>query len=68
VARDVGRAKHPELNPHDVRFAISSDAHSSIGKALHVLDVDTLVVDTEDHRFTLGALKLALANDPIPKT
>jgi aromatic-L-amino-acid decarboxylase len=67
VGRDVGRAKHPELNPHEVRFAISSDAHSSIGKALHVLDVDTLVVETDDHRFTLAALEAALANDPHPE-
>jgi aromatic-L-amino-acid/L-tryptophan decarboxylase len=67
VGRDVGRAKRPELNPRDVRFAISSDAHSSIGKALHVLDVDTLVVDTEDHRFTLAALEMALASDPHPE-
>ena len=67
VARDVGRAKRPDLNPRDVRFAISSDAHSSIGKALHVLDVDTLVVETDDHRFTLAALEAALASDPHPE-
>ncbi|MGB8179897.1 MAG: pyridoxal-dependent decarboxylase [Acidimicrobiales bacterium] len=68
VGRDVGRAKRPDLNPRDLRFAISSDAHSSIGKALHVLDVDTLVVETDDHRFTLAALEQALANDPHPET
>ncbi|MGH3732028.1 MAG: pyridoxal phosphate-dependent decarboxylase family protein [Acidimicrobiales bacterium] len=67
VGRDVGRTKRPELNPRDVRFAISSDAHSSIGKALHVLDVDTLIVRTEDHRFTLEALSAALAKDPHPE-
>jgi glutamate/tyrosine decarboxylase-like PLP-dependent enzyme len=67
VGRDVGRARHPELNPRDVRFAISSDAHSSIGKALHVLDVETLIVESEDHRFTLAALEAALANDPHPE-
>ncbi len=67
VGRDVGRARHPEIHPRDVRFAISSDAHSSIGKALHVLDVDTLVVETEDHRFTLSALEAALARDPHPE-
>jgi glutamate/tyrosine decarboxylase-like PLP-dependent enzyme len=50
-----------------VRFAISSDAHSSIGTALHVLDVDTLIVETDDHRFTLKALEAALANDPHPE-
>jgi glutamate/tyrosine decarboxylase-like PLP-dependent enzyme len=67
VARDVGRAKRPELNPHDVRFAISEDAHSSIGKALHVLDVATLTVATDDHRFTRDALESALAADPHPE-
>ena len=68
VGRDVGRAKHPELNPHEVRFAISADAHSSIGKALHVLDVKTLLVETDDHRFTRRALEAALAGDPHPET
>jgi aromatic-L-amino-acid/L-tryptophan decarboxylase len=67
VGRDVGRAKHPELNPREIRFAISSDAHSSIGKALHVLDVDTLIVETDDHRFTRAALETALAADPHPE-
>jgi glutamate/tyrosine decarboxylase-like PLP-dependent enzyme len=32
-----------------------------------VLDVDTLVVETDDHRFTLAALEAALANDPHPE-
>src|ERR1700691_2015892 len=67
VGRDVGRAKHPDLDPRALRFAISADAHSSIGKALHVLDVDTLVVETDDHRFTRQALEAALANDPHPE-
>ena len=67
VARDVGRAKHPDLDPRSVRFAISADAHSSIGKALHVLDVEALLVTTDDHRFTFAALEAALANDPHPE-
>ncbi|MGA7835075.1 MAG: pyridoxal-dependent decarboxylase [Acidimicrobiales bacterium] len=67
VGRDVARAKHAAMNPHDLRFAISADAHSSIGKALHVLDVKTLVVDTEDHRFTRHALETALRADPHPE-
>ena len=67
VGRDVARAKHPELNPREVRFAISSDAHSSIGKALHVLDVETLIVATDDHRFTRAALEAALAADEHPE-
>jgi aromatic-L-amino-acid decarboxylase len=64
VGRDVGRAKHPELLPHEVRYAISSDAHSSIGKALHVLGVEPLIVTTDDHRFTRASLEEAMANDP----
>jgi len=67
VARDVGRAKHPGLDPHGVRFAVSADAHASVGKALHVLDVDSLVVATDDHRFTRAALEAALAADPHPE-
>ena len=67
VGRDVARAKHPELNSRELRFAISSDAHSSIGKALHVLDVETLIVATDDHRFTRAALEAALKADPHPE-
>ncbi len=64
VARDVARVKHPELDPHEIRFAISDDAHSSVGKALHVLDVQSLNVATDDHRFTRAALEVALRDDP----
>jgi glutamate/tyrosine decarboxylase-like PLP-dependent enzyme len=66
VGRDLGRAKHPELLPHEVRFAISDDAHSSIGKALHVLGIEALIVEADDHRFTRANLESALANDPHP--
>ncbi|MCU1364313.1 MAG: aspartate aminotransferase family protein [Acidimicrobiaceae bacterium] len=67
VGRDVARAKRPEIDPRQVRFAISGDAHSSIAKALHVLAVDALIVETEDYRFTREALEAALANDPHPE-
>jgi len=68
VGRDVGHSKRPHLLRHEVRFAISADAHSSIGKALHVLGVEPLVVATVDHRFTRSSLESALANDPRPET
>ncbi|MEI6709355.1 MAG: pyridoxal-dependent decarboxylase [Actinomycetota bacterium] len=68
VGRDVGRARHPELKPWEVRFAISADAHSSIGKALHVLGVNPLYVETDDHRMTVENLKAALAADPHPES
>ncbi len=64
VGRDVGRAKRPNLAPHEVRYAISSDAHSSIGKALHVLGVEPLVVTTDDHRFTRAALEAGDGEGP----
>ncbi len=67
VARDIGRAKRPKIDPHDVRFAVSIDAHASVGKALHVLDVKSLIVATDDHRFTRSALEAALAADPHPE-
>ena len=68
VGRDVGRARQPQLAPHEVRFAISADAHSSIGKALHVLGVEALLVETDDHRFTRANLERALALDPRPES
>lgn len=68
VGRDTGQARHPDIPRHLVRFAISADAHSSIGKALHVLGIEALVVEPDDHRFTLAALERALANDPHPET
>lgn len=67
VARDVGRARRGASDAR-VRIAVSEDAHSSIGKALHVLDVEPLVVATDDHRLTLRALEAALAADPHPET
>lgn len=63
VGRDVGRMKHPELNGK-VRFAISADAHSSIGAALHIIGVEALIVHTTGHRMTRADLEAALAADP----
>jgi glutamate/tyrosine decarboxylase-like PLP-dependent enzyme len=68
VGRDVGRARRPDIAPHELRFAISSDAHSSIGKALHVLGVSALLVEPDDHRLTRATLEAALANDPRPES
>jgi aromatic-L-amino-acid/L-tryptophan decarboxylase len=68
VGRDVGRARHPNVAPHKVRFAISADAHSSVGSALHVLGIAPLMVEPDDHRFTLETLERALAADPNPET
>ena len=68
VGRDVGRSRHPDLAPHTLRFAISGDAHSSVGSALHVLGVEPLLIEPDDHRLTLENLRAALAADPHPET
>jgi aromatic-L-amino-acid/L-tryptophan decarboxylase len=68
TARDHGRRMHPELVGKRLRVAVSEEAHSSVAKALHVIDVDALIVTTIDHRLTLGELEKALAADPEPET
>ena len=68
VGRDVGRGRRPDIAPHELRFAISADAHSSIGTALHVLNVGALLVEPDDHRFTRAHLEAAMAADPHPET
>ena len=68
VGRDEGRRRRPDVAHHELRFAISADAHSSIGKALHVLGIEPLLVEPDDHRFTRVNLERALAADPRPET
>src|SRR5487761_2606517 len=68
VGRDDGRTRRPDVAAHELRFAISADAHSSIGKALHVLGIESLLVEPDDHRFTRVNLEKALAADPRPET
>jgi aromatic-L-amino-acid decarboxylase len=61
VARDCGRAR---AGRQDVRVAVSQDAHSSIGKALHLMGAGVLTVDSPEHRLTGERLELALQADP----
>jgi len=68
VARDQGRARHPELAGRRLRLAVSAEAHSSVASALRIIDVDSLLVPTDDHRFTGDALARALGDDPEPET
>jgi aromatic-L-amino-acid decarboxylase len=68
VGRDVGRTRRRDVAPHELRFAISADAHSSIGKALHVLGIEPLLVEPDDHRFTRVNLEKALASDARRET
>ena len=68
VGRDVGRRRRPEIAPHELRFAISADAHSSIGSALHVLGIEPLLIEPDDHCLTIATLRAALAADSRPES
>lgn len=66
VARDTARAKMGAAAPPRLRFALSDQAHSSLGNALRIIDVGALIVPTVDHRLTGDALRAALEADPDP--
>ena len=70
VAREVGRHRLAGTTGarSNLRVAVSDQAHSSIGKALHVLGVDPLIIETEDHRLNGADLEQALQRDPDPST
>jgi aromatic-L-amino-acid/L-tryptophan decarboxylase len=64
VARDTAAyRRHAEAPAHPL-IAVSEDAHSSVGKACHVLGVGTFVVPSPDHRLTGEALRAALRDNP----
>ncbi len=56
VARDTAAHRRQSEAPRRPLVAISADAHSSVGKALHVLGMDALTVPALDHRLTGHAL------------
>ncbi len=64
VGRDTAAYRMGGRAPERPVFAISEEAHSSVGKALRVLGVDTLLVPCEDHRLTGRGLRAALDGDP----
>jgi len=64
VARDTAGHRRGKEGPARPLIAVSDDAHSSVGKALHVIGVEALVVPTEDHRLTGRALRNALDHHP----
>jgi aromatic-L-amino-acid/L-tryptophan decarboxylase len=66
VARDDGRRNHPGADPRHLRVAISGEAHSSVGAALHLLGMDPLYVETDDHMMTADAVRAALDADDDP--
>ncbi|MFF0425533.1 pyridoxal phosphate-dependent decarboxylase family protein [Streptomyces sp. NPDC004520] len=66
TARDTTRRRRV-LAPYDrVRFAVSDQAHSSIGNALRIIGFEPFTVPTTDHRLTGPALRVALLADADP--
>ena len=66
AARD-SRPLPASLASRRPRVAVSSEAHSSVAKALHVIGADPLEIPADDHRLTGKALHAALARDPEPE-
>ena len=64
VARDTAEHRRHAAAPLRPLVALSEDAHSSVGEALHVLGIGSLTVATHDHRLTGPALRAALDEDP----
>jgi len=64
VARDTAAHRMGDGAPTHPLVAISEEAHSSVGKALHVLGVEALLVPCEEHRLTGAALQAALDGHP----
>ena len=62
VARDMARRRLDDPRAK-LRVAVSSQAHSSIGNTLSILDLDALVIPTEDRRLTQEAVRAALEID-----
>jgi glutamate/tyrosine decarboxylase-like PLP-dependent enzyme len=72
VARDTAKARRardggPQADAgRRLRVAVSRDAHASITNALRLLELDALLVSTDDHRLTGAALRAAIAADGDP--
>jgi aromatic-L-amino-acid/L-tryptophan decarboxylase len=66
VARDTAAVARGS-RPRRWRVAVGEQAHSSIASALRLLDVDALVVPSDDHdRLTGGAFREVLSGDADP--
>jgi aromatic-L-amino-acid decarboxylase len=66
VARDTARQDRPPEAPRPCRIAVSEQTHSSVVNTMRLLDVQPLVVGTEDDRMTGRTLEAALAADCEP--
>ncbi len=64
VARDTAVHRMGDRAPRHPVIAVSEEAHSSVGKALRVLGLESLVVPCEDHRLTARRLEEELDSHP----
>ncbi|HUC58465.1 MAG TPA: pyridoxal-dependent decarboxylase [Streptosporangiaceae bacterium] len=64
VAREQAKLRDPARQRW--RVLVSADAHSSITNTLRMLEMDALVVRTEDHRLTGQAASAAIEEDGYP--
>jgi aromatic-L-amino-acid/L-tryptophan decarboxylase len=64
VAREVAKCR--QTAPQRLRAVVGTDAHSSIGNTLRLLEMDALVVPTADHRLTADAVRAAIDADGDP--
>jgi aromatic-L-amino-acid/L-tryptophan decarboxylase len=67
VAREVAKRRDGSP-PRRWRAAMSADAHSSITNTLRILEMDALIVRTDDHRLTGAALRAAIQDDGDPES
>src|SRR5450755_565367 len=65
VAREAAKRRDGSP-PRRWRAAMSADAHSSITNTLRILEMDALIVRTDDHRLTGAALRAAIQDDGDP--
>src|SRR5688500_8176627 len=64
VARESAKKRPGKAAGRRLRVVVGTDAHSSIVNTLRLLEMDSLVVETPDHRLTAQAVQTAIDNDP----
>ena len=64
VARESAKKRPGNAAGRRLRVVVGTDAHSSIVNTLRLLEMDSLVVETPDHRLTAQAVQTAIDNDP----
>lgn len=61
VARETAKRRAGSAGPARWRVVVGTDAHSSIVNTLKLLEMDALLVPTDDHRLTRAAVEQVLA-------